>query len=107
LRAETATLYLVGRDLFGTVRRFRAALPGRTDRISLLDCASEEVAAIGSYRGDAFRAEILLPLNGLATSQPVYLKLDRRVWFFDEAGWLEVPAIAVPMETSLAALAVA
>lgn len=107
LRAETATLYLVGRDLRGEVRRFRATLPGRSDRISLLDCGSNEVAGIGSYRGDAFRAEILLPLTGLATSQPLYLKLDRRVWFFDEAGWVEVPALAVPLETPLAELAVA
>jgi LmbE family N-acetylglucosaminyl deacetylase len=106
-RAETASLYLVGRDLAGAVRRFRATLPGRTGRISLIDCANGEVAAIGSYRGDAFRAEISVPLTGLATSQPLYLKLDRRVWFFDEAGWVEVPALAVPLDASFAELAVA
>jgi LmbE family N-acetylglucosaminyl deacetylase len=107
LRAETASLYLVGHDLLGSVRRFRASLPARTNRISLIDCASGEVAAVGSYRGDAFRAEILLPLLGLVSSEPLYLKLDRRVWFFDEAGWVEVPAVAVPRETAFAELAVA
>jgi hypothetical protein len=35
------------------------------------------------------------------------LKLDRRVWFFDEAGWVEVPALAVPLDASFAELAVA
>ena len=107
LRAETASLYLVGRDLFGDVTRLRATLPGRTNRISLLDCASGDVAAIGSYRGDAFRAEISLPLPSLATSAPLYVKLDRRIWFFDEAGWVEVPPLPLTQAVPFSELAVA
>jgi LmbE family N-acetylglucosaminyl deacetylase len=107
LRAEATSLYLVGRDFGGLVRRFRAALPARTARVSLVDCISGEVTAHGSYRGDAFRAEMSFPLTNLATRQPLYLKLDRRGWFFDEAGWVEVPPVMAPLVMPLAELAVA
>ena len=90
LRAEQTSLYLIGHDHFGNVRRLRATLPGRTARLDLIDCATGAIAGVGRYRGDAFRAEISLPTRDLALHRSLYLKLDRRVWFFDEAGWLEV-----------------
>lgn len=94
LRAEETSLYLLGHDAFGNLRRLRATLPGRRAKIDLIDCTTGEIAGVGRYEGDAFRAEILLPLNGFAASRSLFLKLDRRVWFFDEAGWLEVCATA-------------
>ena len=92
LRAEDTPLYLVGRDAVGRLRCLRAALPRRTARIDLIDCATGAIASVGRYLGDAFRAEILLPTHGFAFSRSLFVKLDRRAWFFDEAGWLEVRA---------------
>ncbi len=97
LRAEETCLYLVGHDDFGGLRRLRATLPGRRAKIDLIDCATGAIWSVGRYEGDAFRAEILLPLNGFVASRSIFAKLDRRVWFFDEAGWLEVGA-AVPRQ---------
>jgi LmbE family N-acetylglucosaminyl deacetylase len=97
LRAEDTPLYLLGRDLVGRLRRLRATLPGRSARIDLIDCATGAIASVGRYFGDAFRAEILLPTHGFAFSRSLFVKLDRRVWFFDEAGWLEVGAIIPQM----------
>jgi hypothetical protein len=34
------------------------------------------------------------------------MKLDRRVWFFDEAGWIEIPSVS-EVEAPLPQLAVA
>ncbi|MGH8165279.1 MAG: PIG-L deacetylase family protein, partial [Rhodanobacteraceae bacterium] len=99
LRAEETSLYLVGHDAFGGLRRLRTTLPGRSTKLDLIDCARGDIAGIGHYHGDAFRAEISLPMNGFAIDAPVYVKLDRRVWFFDEAGWLEIGA-AVPRAKS-------
>ena len=93
LRAEEASLYLVGRDTYGELRRLRATLPSRTARLDLIDCATGAIAAVGRYRGDTFRAEIFLPTHGFAPKESLHLKLDRRVWFFDEAGWLEIDAL--------------
>jgi hypothetical protein len=92
LREETS-LFLLGHDTFGGIRRLRATLPGRTARLDLIDCATGEIAGVGRYRGDAYRAEISLPVHNFSLHKSLHLKLDRRVWFFDEAGWLEIEAL--------------
>ena len=111
LRAEETSLHLLGHDNFGRFRRLRTTLPGRSTKIDLIDGATGAIASVGRYHGDAFRAEILLPLHGFATSRPVFVKLDRRVWFFDEAGWLEIgaatPRVAVRRPPATRVLAVA
>ncbi len=96
LRAEGASLYLLGHDANGALRRLRTILPGRSARIDLIDCATGEIACVGRYQGDAFSAEIFLPLHGFAASRAAFVKLDRRVWFFDEAGWIEVAPLVSP-----------
>lgn len=90
LRAEGTPLYLVGHDTFGGFRRLRTILPGYSSKIDLIDCATGAIACVGRYQGDAFSAEILLPMHGFAATRAVFVKLDRRVWFFDEAGWIEI-----------------
>jgi LmbE family N-acetylglucosaminyl deacetylase len=92
LRAEETVLHLLGHDNSRRLRRLHATLPGRKSKIDLIDGATGSIASVGRYEGDAFRAEILLPLYGFAPGRPVFVKLDRRVWFFDEAGWLEIGA---------------
>jgi len=92
LRAEETVLHLLGHDNSRRLRRLHATLPGRKSKIDLIDGATGAIASVGRYEGDAFRAEILLPLHGFASGRPVFVKLDRRVWFFDEAGWLEIGA---------------
>jgi LmbE family N-acetylglucosaminyl deacetylase len=93
LRAEGTSLYLLGHDAFGGLRRLRATLPGHSTKIDLIDCATGAIVCVGRYQGDAFSAEILLPMHDFIASRAVFVKLDRRVWFFDEAGWLEIAAL--------------
>ncbi len=113
LRAEGASLYLLGHDASGGLRRLRTTLPGRSTKIDLIDCATGEIACVGRYQGDAFSAEIFLALIGFAVNRALFLKLDRRVWFFDEAGWIEIasplpqgartrPRVAAPREVAVA-----
>ena len=99
LRAGETSLYLVGQDVLGRRQSLRAILPARTSKLDLIDCATREIAGIGRYQGDAFRAEILLPAHTFASDRSLYLKLDRRVWFFDEAGWVGIE----PLSTRAAA----
>lgn len=95
LRAEATTLFLLGHDRGGELRRLRTILPARSAPLHLLDCESGAIAGLGHYRGNAFEAEISLPTSGFANARSLFLKLDRRVWFFDEAGWLEVAPATV------------
>ncbi len=106
LRAEETSLYVLGRDSGSRLRCLRTTLPGRSTRLDLIDRATGAITSVGRYRGDAFQAEISLPLIGFAVNQPIFMKLDRRVWFFDEAGWIEIPSISA-VETPIPQLAVA
>ena len=92
LRGDGASLYLLGHEGGTELRRLRTVLPARSARIDLIDCVSGEIAGVGRYHGDAFRGEILLPLHGLDPNRSLFLKLDRRVWFFDEVGWMSIAA---------------
>lgn len=107
LRADGASLYLLGHESATELRRLRTVLPGRSARIDLIDCASGAIAGVGRYHGDAFRGQILLPLRGFDSDRSLFIKLDRRVWFFDEVGWMQI-ASPVPREAAVCAqLAVA
>jgi LmbE family N-acetylglucosaminyl deacetylase len=107
LRADGASLYLLGYENATELRRLRTVLPGRSARIDLIDCDSGAIVGVGRYHGDAFRGEILLPLRGFDSDRDLFVKLDRRVWFFDEVGWMQIAA-PVPQEAAVSAeLAVA
>ena len=106
LRAEETSLYLVGQDETGVLRSSRATLPGRSSRLDLIDQATGEIAGVGRYRGDAFRAQISLATHSFASHRALYLKLNRRIWFFDEAGWLALDPLSpapLPVWTRVAA----
>jgi LmbE family N-acetylglucosaminyl deacetylase len=93
LRAEETALHLLGHDSTGNnIICFCATLPGRPSDIAMVDCAAREKSQFGRFKGDAFRAEIILPAGSFAAHRSLFIKLDRRVWFFDEAGWFEIPA---------------
>ena len=47
-------------------------------------------------RGNAFAGEAAILIDRFFTLPPLFVKLERRRWFFDEAGWLEVSAVAPP-----------
>jgi LmbE family N-acetylglucosaminyl deacetylase len=90
LPRDETTLYLVGSDRAGAPVNFSLQLPARSARVQVTDCASGRRIALGLYRGDAFSGEITIPTQGFATDRPIFAKIDRRLLFFDEAGWIEI-----------------
>ncbi|HSS17127.1 MAG TPA: hypothetical protein VLQ29_09120 [Candidatus Dormibacteraeota bacterium] len=60
----------------------------------MFDCLTHERLRAARYRGNAFAGEFAIPLDIFSPTYPLFAKLERRSWFFDEAGWLETPAIA-------------
>jgi LmbE family N-acetylglucosaminyl deacetylase len=105
LRAEGTSLYLLGHDPLGGLCRLSTMLPGRSSKLDLIECATGAIACVGRYHGDAFSAEISLPMEGFAESRPLFIKLDRRVWFFDETGWIEIAATGAKLAAARPALA--
>ena len=95
LRLTTATLFVLGHDLTGRIRCVRAPVPVRPSVVELVDCDSCERLHVAQYRGDAFAGEFAIPLDVFSSVHALFVKLERRLWFFDEAGWLETrPVIA-------------
>jgi hypothetical protein len=94
LRPPESTIFLLGRNSIGELRSFRLRLPVRSSCVEMFDCVSLRRVGVADYRGSAFTAEVEIPLKMFSPAHDVFVKLDRRGWFFDEAGWLAVPAAA-------------
>jgi hypothetical protein len=69
--------------------------------VEVFDCSTSERLHLAQYHGDAFAGEFALPLDVFSPAHALFVKLERRSWFFDEAGWLETPAVTKPMLTAM------
>jgi len=73
-------------------------LPVRSCRIELRDAATQCRTGSACYRGNAFAGELTIPIDIFSSDPALFVKLERRTWFFDEAGWLEIPAAIHPRQ---------
>lgn len=92
-RAEPA-LFVLGQDKSGTLRCASMQLPVRSSRIEIFDSVTRRRLGVARYRGNAFAGELAIPTNVFSSAHVLFVKLERRSWFFDEAGWFEVPSTA-------------
>jgi hypothetical protein len=95
LPLTTATLFVLGHDLKGMVRCVRATVPVYPSAVKLVDCSICEPIRVAQYDGDAFAGEFAIPLDVFSPAHAIFVKLERRSWFFDEAGWLETRPVTV------------
>jgi LmbE family N-acetylglucosaminyl deacetylase len=101
---EEPTLQLVGRDRLNRFVSCVLPLTSLSGRIPVLDGRRRRSVATAVRRGNAFHGELSIPVPHFAREHPIFVKLNRRAWFFDEAGWLEVGAekiasVAIEAET--------
>jgi len=99
-RIQRSKFFVLGRDALGRKRACQIRLPGRSADVEMLDCATNHSIGIARYRGHPFTGEFALPLHLFSPSHDLFIKVDRRSWFFDEAGWIEIPG--VPSLTKIA-----
>ncbi len=66
-------------------------VPARSSRVEMLDSASLDYTAEVQYCGNAFAGQLTIPVSSFSSASAIFVKLERRSWFFDEAGWLEIP----------------
>jgi len=46
----------------------------------------------------------MLPLHLFSPIHDLFIKVDRRSWFFDEAGWIEIPSVPSLTNVALSAI---
>jgi LmbE family N-acetylglucosaminyl deacetylase len=93
IRLRRNNFFILGRDSVGRTRACRIGLPGCSADVEMLDCATNRSIGIASYRGHPFAGELTLPLHVFSPLHDLFIKVDRRSWFFDEAGWIEIPSV--------------
>lgn len=81
---------LGGRE--GERRTLSAALPARPGAVDVVDPARERLLARGLMQRLPHGDRVILPASVIAGWPHVFVKLERRFGFFDEAGWRPVPA---------------
>ena len=91
LRMRRNKLFILGRDSLGRKRACQIRLPGYSADVEMLDCATNRSVGIGRYQGHPFAGRFALPLHLFSPIHDLFIKVDRRSWFFDEAGWIEIP----------------
>ena len=102
LRMWRNKLFILGRDSLGQKRACQIRLPACSTDVEMFDCTTNRGVGIGRYRGHRFAGEFMLPLHLFSPIHDLFIKVDRRSWFFDEAGWIEIPS--VPSLTKVALL---
>jgi hypothetical protein len=91
MRTSQPMLFVLGSDEAGSVRCATIRVPARSSRAELLDSVTLNRIGVARYRGNAFSGDLRIPLSIFSPADAIFVKLERRSWFFDEAGWLQVP----------------
>jgi hypothetical protein len=92
LTAEPA-LFVLGHDKSGLLRCASMPLPVRSARVEMFDDVTLQPLGVARYRGNAFAGRLNIPTDIFSPWHALFVKLERRSWFFDETGWLEVPPV--------------
>jgi LmbE family N-acetylglucosaminyl deacetylase len=92
-RMQRSKFFILGRDALGRTRACQIRLPSRSTDLEVLDCATDRSIGIARYRGHPFAGKLTLPLHLFSPIHGLFIKVDRRSWFFDEAGWIETPSV--------------
>ncbi len=90
IRAEEPELFVLGHDPTGALRCLRTH-PVRSSYVGMFDCVTNQRLGLARYRGSAFGGELTIPIDIFSPAHALFVKLERRLWFFDEVGWLEIP----------------
>jgi len=101
VRMQRNKFFILGRDSIGRTRACQIRLPGCSGDFEMLDCATNHSIGIVRYRGHPFAGEFRLPLHLFSPVHDLFIKVDRRSWFFDEAGWIEIPSVPSLTNVSL------
>lgn len=93
-----ANLLFIGRAPAGRPLSARISIENRAETLEMFDCATGASICRLQTDGNLFTGlSIAIPKNVFSFDDALYLKLERRRLFFDEAGWIELGAQAEPV----------
>ena len=98
---KPAILYLVGRTHDGAPLSIQLRLTAEA-KVQMTNCATGHRVGLATCHGRSFAGEIELPIRIFSSDSPLFAKLARRRWFFDEAGWAVIPAVTSDTPTDSA-----
>jgi LmbE family N-acetylglucosaminyl deacetylase len=102
LRAFGArTAYLVGEGEAGERVRFAMKLRRKSREINVYDLGDGKVFCKAGLCGRRRRLEIQAPLSKMPQVDKLFIKVQRRFGFFDEAGWREIPVRGRPAPAAM------
>ena len=90
LRSKSPQFLICGHGKQGGVLGASLKLPARSSPVELFGCRATAGLGVGQYRGDRFEGELIVPIDMFSSADSLFIKLERRRWFFDEAGWTAV-----------------
>lgn len=88
-------VFLLGRDELDNVKCVYVRVPDRSSDIPMLDVSDNREAGRARYEGNGFGGDLLLPIHLFSQRHSLFAKLVRLRLFFDEAGWTEIPPLAL------------
>jgi hypothetical protein len=98
-------LLILGHRPRGDVVAFIMPLSFASHPVELFDYKSGLYLGSALCRGNRFSiVKITIPLDIFSIEHELFVKLDRRAIFFDEAGWLEIPPLTVATHSNAARL---
>ncbi|MEO5802404.1 MAG: PIG-L family deacetylase [Verrucomicrobiota bacterium] len=84
-------LHVIGSDSCGDRVQRSIVLPARSAVINIVDSVSGSIVAQAAFRKSRGKLELLIPLSVFSSVQKIFVKLENRWHFYDEAGWREIP----------------
>ena len=76
-------------------------LPAFSKQLQVEDAVSGVKIGTAQVRIRGRKAEVNLPLDSLGEIRQVHVKLEQPTWFFDFAGWREIPISQVAVTASV------
>ena len=92
VRPAKPALFVLGHGAAGGLQCVNIRLPVRSSDIEISDSATKRRLGSARYYGNAFAGELTIRIDTFSPAHALFLKLERRSWFFDEAGWIEIPS---------------
>lgn len=101
LCAAEPFLLLLGRDADCQLRCAKIDIPARSQMVEVIDLGHGRSIASAKYHGSKFTGELHVPIDSFSPERTLFVKLERRSWFFDEAGWIEMLPIQAQISPDL------
>lgn len=86
-----STLFILGEGYEGALHSVGLKLPVGHTQLKMLDHSEGQQVGVARYHGMPLAGELTIPIDIFSSERALFIKLSRRSWFFDEAGWIEIP----------------